>query len=203
MNREDLDLESVSSDELTSGSKSARSDSARSAVSPALQLHYQVAMSAPESHLFEVTLRVSGLGQLPGSKLDLKMPVWTPGSYLVREYARHLQNFTALTEPDTGAADAAPLQWRKQGKNHWQVATQDYNTVTLRYQIYAYELSVRTNHLDSSHGYFNGAALFFYVSGYEKCPIEVTIVPPRLTWEVSTALPPVPGSAQHLSGSRL
>ena len=57
-----------------------------------LELHYQVSMPQPETHLFEVTLQVKGW---QAEVLDLKMPVWTPGSYLVREYARHLQDFRA------------------------------------------------------------------------------------------------------------
>ena len=60
--------------------------------SKAATMSYQVAMSQPTSHLFEVTLQVSNWRS---PTLDLKMPVWTPGSYLVREYARHLQDFTA------------------------------------------------------------------------------------------------------------
>jgi predicted metalloprotease with PDZ domain len=203
MNREDLELESGSQNSRSQNSgsqnpvayrtKSTSEASHSGSIAPSLQLHYQVAMPKPESHLFEVTLRVSGLAQLDTATLDLKMPVWTPGSYLVREYARHLQNFTAVAHPEGTEAEAVPLKWHKQGKNHWQIQTQGYATVTLHYQIYAYELSVRTNHLDSSHGYFNGAALFFYVPGHEKTPLTVTIVPPRLTWEVSTALPPVAG----------
>ena len=186
MNREDLELEPSS--QSPAAYRPESSASMEPIAPPTLQLHYQVAMPEPASHLFEVTLRVSGLATGPEAKLDLKMPVWTPGSYLVREYARHLQNFTAAADED-----GAKLEWQKQGKNHWQIQTRSHSTVTLRYQIYAYELSVRTNHLDSSHGYFNGAALFFYVPGAEKTPIDVTIVPPRLTWEVSTPLPPVPG----------
>ena len=58
-------------------------------------IQYSVAMPNPESHLFEVTLRVQGWSE---PVLDLKMPVWTPGSYLVREYARHLQDFSSASD---------------------------------------------------------------------------------------------------------
>ncbi|RAM52607.1 MAG: peptidase M61 [Hapalosiphonaceae cyanobacterium JJU2] len=146
-------------------------------------IHYQVAMPQPENHLFEVTLQLVGY---PFSTLDLKLPVWTPGSYLVREYAKHLQDFTAF-------ANNKPLNWRKISKNHWQIETGNVSEVTIKYRIFANELTVRTNHLDSTHGYFNGAALFFRIPEFDKQSIFVTIVTPRSEWQVTTALPPVPG----------
>jgi len=147
-----------------------------------LTLHYQVAMPQPTNHLFEVTLQVQGW---QAEVLDLKMPVWTPGSYLVREYARHLQDFAAEAEQS--------LSWQKVSKNHWRIDTAGVSELTVRYRIFANELTVRTNHLDRTHGYFNGAALFFYVPGYEKQPLQVTIAPPAADWQIATPLPPVPG----------
>lgn len=150
---------------------------------PALTLHYQVSMPHPESHLYEITLSIQGWRAF---HLNLKMPVWTPGSYLVREYSRHVQNFSAH------AANHA-LPWRKVSKHHWQVQTAEVSDLTVRYQLYANELTVRTNHLDSTHGYFNGAATFFYIPGFEHNPMHLTVVPPRPTWRVATALPALPG----------
>ena len=143
-------------------------------------IHYQVAMPQPQTHLFEVTLHLADYS-LP--ILDLKLPVWTPGSYLVREYAKQLQDFTAFS-------DAESLPWRKISKNHWQVETKGVSKLTVSYRIFANELSVRTNHLDATHGYFNGAALFFRIPGWEKQPIRVSIVPPRPEWQITTALTP-------------
>lgn len=140
-------------------------------------------MPQPQSHLFEVTLYVQGWRE---SLLNLKMPVWTPGSYLVREYAKHLQDFSA----DTGDQQH-PLPSRKLSKNHWQIETTNVSEITVRYRVFANELSVRTNHLDATHGYFNGAALFFFIPGFEQQPIRVTIVPPNPHWQVTTPLPPV------------
>ncbi|MEB3831659.1 M61 family metallopeptidase [Phormidium sp. CCY1219] len=150
---------------------------AKPAIAP--QLYYQVAMREPQTHLFDVMLRLRGWQE---SVLDLKMPVWTPGSYLVREYAKHLQEFSAC-DPDERS-----LSWRKVSKNHWQIDTPGISEIIVRYRIYANELTVRTNHLDATHGYFNGAALFFYVPGFERSPIEVQIIPPNPEWHVSTGL---------------
>jgi predicted metalloprotease with PDZ domain len=142
-------------------------------------INYLVAMPQPETHLFEVTLH---LVDYQAAILDLKLPVWTPGSYLVREYAKHLQDFAAFATDE-------PLPWRKISKNHWQVETGKISELTVRYRIFANELTVRTNHLDATHGYFNGAALFFRLSGWDKLPIRVTVIPPHPEWQVTTALP--------------
>ncbi|HLO86107.1 MAG TPA: peptidase M61, partial [Nostocaceae cyanobacterium] len=146
-------------------------------------IHYLVGMSQPETHLFEVTLHLT---DYPGPILDLKMPVWTPGSYLVREYAKNLQNFAAF-------AGSEPLPWRKVSKNHWQIEKGDFSNVVISYRVFANELTVRTNHLDTTHGYFNGAALFLRIPGWEKLPIQVTILPPSPEWRVTNSLPPIEG----------
>ncbi len=147
-------------------------------------IEYSVAMPNPESHLFEVTLRVQGWSS---PMMDLKMPVWTPGSYLVREYAKHLQDFRSTTGGDRS------LSWRKQSKNHWQIETNSVSDVTVNYRIFANELTVRTNHLDSTHGYFNPAALCFLLPGFERNCYRIKIVPPRPEWRIVTTLPPVYG----------
>ena len=141
-------------------------------------INYQVAMPNPQNHLFEVTLNLEDYSL---STLDLKMPVWTPGSYLVREYAKQLQDFSATS-------DDKALTWRKIAKNHWQVDTDGISKITVKYRIFANELTVRTNHLDATHGYFNGAAIFFRIPEFDKQAIRVTIqTPPQ--WQVTTTLP--------------
>jgi predicted metalloprotease with PDZ domain len=152
-------------------------------ISQTASLFYQVAMSQPASHLFEVTLQISNWRS---PTLDLKMPVWTPGSYLVREYARHLQDFSARS-------GGGELTSRKLSKNHWQIVTNNATDIKVSYRIYANDLTVRTNHLDTTHGYFNGAALFFFVPGLEQQPISLKIVPPQSDWRVTTTLTKIEG----------
>ncbi|MBW4552652.1 MAG: M61 family metallopeptidase [Aphanocapsa sp. GSE-SYN-MK-11-07L] len=144
------------------------------------QLHYQIACPQPASHLFEVKLTVEDWQQ---PTLDLMLPVWTPGSYLVREYAKHLQDFSAQS------LSGQPLAWIKQSKNHWQVTTPIAESVQISYRVYANELSVRTNHLDQTHAYFNPAALCFYLPGLEQQAIAITVTPPDQAWQVTTPLP--------------
>jgi predicted metalloprotease with PDZ domain len=145
----------------------------------ALTLHFTVAMPQPQTHLFEVSLVIANLTV---DCLNLKFPVWTPGSYLVREYARHLQEFSAQD------AQGNKLPWRKVSKNHWQVACIGQSQLTVCYRIFANELTVRTNHLDKTHGYFNPAAMFFRIPGQEDQPITLTVLPPYPDWQVSTPL---------------
>ena len=146
------------------------------------KLVYEIAMSQPQTHLFEIKLTVYNW---TGDLLDLKMPVWTPGSYLVREYAKQLQDFRAVGDQNDR------LTTTKVAKNHWQIQTNRQHEITISYRMFANELTVRTNHLDATHGYFNPAALCFYVPGYEHCPIEITIIPPDLSWKVTTPLPEI------------
>ena len=144
------------------------------------EIFYQVAMPQPNSHLFEVTLKVSNWQQ---EKLDLKMPVWTPGSYLVREYAKNIQDFVA-----ENGSSKKPLSSQKISKNNWQIDTNNCQNITVNYRVFANELTVRTNHLDATHGYFNGAALFFFIPGLEEQAIKIKIVPPQPDWQVITTL---------------
>lgn len=148
-----------------------------------LAINYQVSLSKPGSHLFEVELKINNWDK---PTLDLKMPVWSPGSYLIREYAKNVQDFKAK---DTQSQQV--LNTEKISKNHWLIDTSNSVDITISYRVYANELSVRTNHLNYSHGYFNGAALFYYIPGYEQQAIRVKVVPPQADWQVTTALPEV------------
>ena len=81
---------------------------------------YQISIPEPENHLLEVELAIADWSIVEqGEFIDLKLPVWTPGSYLVREYARHLQDFVAI------ATDGKSLPWQKISKNHWRVSLEN------------------------------------------------------------------------------
>ena len=147
-------------------------------------LTYYVKMTQANCHLFEVSLQIENWSD---TVLHLKMPVWTPGSYLVREYAKHIQDFKALSKDKQ-----KKLLSQKVGKNHWEVETKEVDSILINYRVFANELTVRTNHLDNTHGYFNGAALFYFIPGLEKQPITIEIIPPNSTWKISTALPAIP-----------
>ena len=147
---------------------------------------YTISMPAPHTHLFHLTIALDGL---VGPQVDLVLPSWTPGSYMIREFARHVQGFAAST------ADGAPLPWQKSAKDMWCIATGGAAQVTVQYQVYANDLTVRTSQLDGSHGYFNGANVFMYVPGRTNEQLRLIVETPP-GWQVSTGLTPLPNAAQ-------
>jgi predicted metalloprotease with PDZ domain len=146
-------------------------------------------MPRPETHLYEITMLIAPFAS-PVGQFDLVLPVWTPGSYLVREFSRHIRDVAA--EGPSGA----PLRVLKVEKNRWRVGLRDDPVVgpfAVRYRVFAHELTVRTSHLDSSHGYGNGASLFFYVEGRKGDSQRLRFeLPPG--WKVAIALPRVRGA---------
>jgi predicted metalloprotease with PDZ domain len=139
-------------------------------------------MSKPHTHLFEVTITIDGWAE---PKLELVLPSWTPGSYMIREYARHVQEFTA-------ESDGHPATWEKTAKDTWRVATPLPGRVRITYRVYAYDLTVRTCHLDGTHGFGNGAALFMYLPGHTSDAVTVEVTVPQ-RWQVATGLEPMGG----------
>ena len=148
-------------------------------------ISYTVSMTRPSTHLLEVEMRVKW-SQMP-ALTELKMPVWTPGSYLVREYARHVMDF------EVKDAGGRPLTWSKANKNTWAVNTGGEKELVATYKVYANELTVRTNELNDEHAFWNNGALLFFVKGQLKAPSTVKVVP-NGNWRVATGLPPVAGA---------
>ncbi|MBA3241817.1 MAG: M61 family metallopeptidase [Acidobacteria bacterium] len=150
------------------------------------QIAYTVSMPRPETHLLEVEMRLRWDAGSPPSSVELLMPVWTPGSYLVREYARHVQDFAA----QDGGGRA--LGWRKTNKNTWRVESNGARELRARYSVYANELTVRTNELNDRHAFWNNAALLMYPEGHLNAASTVRVAPYK-DWKVATGLPAVSG----------
>ena len=147
--------------------------------SPAPSFHYRIEMPSPHRHLFDVVFTATG--PLPES-VELRMPVWTPGSYLVREFGRHVQDFA----PD---AAGRALAWAKTDKNTWRVETGGARELRVRYSVYANELSVRTNELTDRRAVWNNAALLMFPEGHLDAPSTLRVAPFG-NWKVATGLPP-------------
>jgi predicted metalloprotease with PDZ domain len=141
-------------------------------------MRYRLSFPEPHSHLVHVEVRV----ERPGPAAVLALPVWTPGSYLVREFARHLEGISA--EDERGR----PLRVERLDKHRFRVEAGEAEALLVRYRVYANELTVRTCHLDGTHAFLNGAAVFLFVPGREREPHAVEVVAPE-GWQVSTALP--------------
>lgn len=154
-------------------------------VTPPVEISFVVSMPRPHTHLFDVDISIKHAENGPQAEL-LIMPVWTPGSYLVREFGRHVQDFAA--------ADAAghPLNWEKTDKKTWRVVTKGASEWHATYRVYANELSVRTSELNAAHAFWNNANLLMYLDGLLKIPATVRVVAPDV-WKVATGLPGVPG----------
>jgi predicted metalloprotease with PDZ domain len=141
------------------------------------QISYKIAMPKPATHRYLVTISVRGVS----GPLRFRMPVWTPGSYLVREFSRHVEDVTAQTPSgETVAVE-------KTDKACW-VAEAPAQGLDLHYEVYAHDLTVRTSHLDASHGFFNGGNVFFRVDGHEQGPFRLEVDVPE-GWISSAALP--------------
>jgi predicted metalloprotease with PDZ domain len=150
-----------------------------------VDISFTVAMSRPHTHLFDVEIAIKHAASGPAEEM-LVMPVWTPGSYLVREFERNVQDFAATT----GAGQ--PLRWEKTNKNTWRVVTNGAREWRATYRVYANELSVRTSELNSEHAFWNNANLLMYLEGFLKSPATLRVVAPDV-WKVATGLPVVPG----------
>ncbi len=142
-------------------------------------ISYILRFPAPETHLIEVEGRFPTGGR---ATLELAMAVWTPGSYLVREFAKHVEGLGA-----TAAEDGRPLAVEKIAKNRWRISTAGSASAVVRYRLYAREMSVRTNFVDSSFALVNGASTFLAPAGGAPAPYEVRLVlPPAWKTSIST-----------------
>ena len=149
-------------------------------------IRYTLEPNDPSGHHVQVSVTIE---QPDPAGQVLRLPVWIPGSYLVREFARHVEHIEARS----GRRD---LVVRQIDKCSWQLApTKTPVTVTLR--IYAWDLSVRTAHFDETHGFFNGTSLFPAVLGreHEACQLEIQAPsdPSLANWQVVTSLRPARG----------
>lgn len=154
--------------------------SAKSAVS----ISFEVSFSEPQAHYAEIKMDVTGLKK---EYFDVKMPVWTPGSYLVREYSRHVESFHANDEQGN------PIKVEKISKNTWRIHSNNKDKATINYRVYGFEVSVRTNYIDDSHAFLSPAATFMYIDGMIDQPAEIKIIPHANWASVSTGLDVIPG----------
>ncbi len=137
------------------------------------QIHYTVSMPRPNTHYFEVRIEVPGAEACSKrGKLGLVMPVWTPGSYLVREFSRNVLEVRAIN-----ASDSSELKCEKESKNKWTVILSGAKEINVFYRVYAFEYTVDTSYLDTRHGVINGSSMFLYVEEAESQELVLTIVP--------------------------
>ena len=145
-------------------------------------VHLNVEIADLHAHRFGVTMTIAQ----PAALQLLTLPVWIPGSYLVREFSRNLHDLRAMQ-----GSQQVPL--RQLDKHRWQVQADPALPLTLRYQAYAFDSSVRAAWLDSQRGFFNGTSLFLAAAGQEQLPheVELSACGAPAHWRLATALLPV------------
>lgn len=160
------------------------------ATPPALPepISYTLRFPAPQTHYVEVEARVP-TGK--AASVDLMMPVWTPGSYLVREYSRNVEDFRAA------APDGLALAVEKTRKNHWKVTTLGAPSIVLRYRVYQRFMAVQGGWVEADFAMLNGAPTFITLAERSPRPHEVKLELPAAWATTSTGLPAAPGGAPH------
>lgn len=145
-------------------------------------IRYRITSYDCAAHLFDVTLTVDA----PAAEGQVfALPAWIPGSYMIREFARNIVKIRA-------ESNGKKVALKKRDKHTWQAAP-CAGVLTLRYQVYAWDMSVRAAHLDQTHAFFNGTSVFLRVTGQEHLPHVLDIERPPgeqfKRWRVATSLP--------------
>lgn len=141
-----------------------------------MALRYTVTIDNPSSHTVTIELRFA-----PRSPtVDIALPAWCPGSYMIRDYARFVRDLTVTG--DHGERRAA----EKVDKQTWRIDASGARELVVRYGLYGHELTVRTNHIDSEHAFLHGPATFLYPVDQRGEPVEVALAYPP-AWELTCA----------------
>ena len=149
-----------------------------------VKIGFEISFKEPQAHYAEVQMNMAGIAAK--NYVDVKMPVWTPGSYLVREFAKSVENFGATV-------NGKAVKVEKVTKNTWRVYNAKAAAVKINYRVYAFEISVRTAFIDAAHAFLSPANIFMYPAGMIKTPSTVKIIPFGNWDKVSTGLPSVAG----------
>ncbi len=144
---------------------------------------YTWSFSRPEAHFVDVEAVFPVRGR---EYVVVMMPVWTPGSYLIREYARHVEGLRALAP----SGDRRPIE--RVAKNRYRIAVRGDPAIALRYRVYGREPTVRTNFIDADHAVLSPAAVVFADVDHLDEPMQLTVVPPAAWPDVAIALPRLP-----------
>ncbi|OYU98581.1 MAG: peptidase M61 [Burkholderiales bacterium PBB5] len=144
-------------------------------------IDYRVELDDLLSHHFRVTLTVPR----PAAQQQLALPVWIPGSYLVREFGRHLSGLAA-------SQGKRAVTLTQLDKTSWQADCQGSAALVLSYRVYAFDTSVRAAFLDSRRGFFNGTGLCLRVVGREAEPHRLRLGKLPTGWQVATGMAPAP-----------
>jgi len=144
-------------------------------------IRYQISSLNPATHYFDIKLQIERPD--PAGQC-LRMPNWIPGSYMIRDFAKNIVTMNAHSGGEIIAIG-------QQDKSNWRLGP-CAGPLTIEYQVYAWDLSVRGAHLDQTHGYYNGTSVFLEVIGQSQEPCEILIEKPPAhycsDWKLATTL---------------
>lgn len=150
-------------------------------------IHYNLRFQKLRQHIVNVEAffpTVDHATGQPHSQIEIIMPVWTPGSYLVREYSRNIETIEALD-----ASNGAILRIQKLSKNRWSIECLESQHVCVRYSLYCREASVRTNWVEEDYGFLTGAATFLTLADGIIRPHTFDVIPPETWPAIACSLP--------------
>lgn len=136
-------------------------------------------MPEPHTHYYDVEMTVSGIQK---DSVNIKMPVWAPGSYLVREFSRNVEDFEVKDQ------QGRTIDFVKTSKNTWTLDVSNKQDFIVSYKVYAFESSVRTSFLDATHGFVHGTSVFMFIEGFTNRPVSLEVIPYKEWNKVSTGL---------------
>lgn len=142
-------------------------------------IKYNLSMPKPQNHYFHVEMELDGFKE---KELKVKMPIWAPGSYLAREFAKNVNLVKAFDE------SGKEISVQKIDKNTWSIKKGKTKSITVKYEVYAFELTVRTSFLDQTHGFVSGSGVFMYVQGHKDEAGEIAVMPFKTFNKITTAL---------------
>ncbi len=145
----------------------------------AQEVKYKLTMPKPQNHYFHVEMNLIDFSE---KEINVKMPIWAPGSYLAREFAKNVNLVKAYG--DSGIE----LPIKKINKNTWRIQRGKTKNVTVKYEVYSFELTVRTSFLDLTHGFVSGSGVFMYVENHKDEKGTVEVVPHHTFKKITTAL---------------
>jgi len=152
---------------------------------PLKSITYRLSMSRPNSHLFEVAIEVELPDQLKDTPIQFQMAKWSPGRYAVFDFAKNVQEFHAAAGvcPPPGRCDQAMRPVTRVNDQTWNVAPLGSSALTIKYKVFANDLSGTFSQLDSRHGNYNGGTIFMYVVDHKPDPVKLVIHPPS-GWKI-------------------
>jgi predicted metalloprotease with PDZ domain len=146
---------------------------------------YRIELADRLTHQFRVTMTLKA----PAVEQGLSLPVWIPGSYLVREFARHLSGIEARQ-------GSRSVRLEQIDKARWLAHCTGNTPLQVSYCVYAFDISVRAAFLDGERAFFNGTSLCLRAEGHEATRHRIELAGLPRDWQVATAMAPVPGRAR-------